>query len=55
MPASHWMPDALSQILAQGRDNVGQAKVQIAHFDQQISALKATHPEAANYSPGSIL
>ena len=47
--------DALSQILAQGRDNVGQAKVQIAHFDQQISALKATHPEAANYSPGSIL
>ena len=47
--------DALSQILAQGRDNVGQAKVQIAHFDEQISALKATYPEAANYSPGSIL
>ncbi|MFL2657568.1 MAG: adenylosuccinate lyase [Akkermansiaceae bacterium] len=47
--------NALSQILSQGRDNVGQAKVQIAHFDEQISALKATHPEAANYSPGSIL
>ena len=47
--------NALSQILLQGRDNVGQAKVQIAHFDKQISALKATHPEAANYSPGSIL
>ena len=46
---------ALSQILAQGRDNVGQARVQIAHFDEQISALKAIHPEAANYSPGSIL
>ncbi len=47
--------ESLSQILAQGRDNVGQAKVQIAHFDEQINALKATHPEAANYSPGSIL
>lgn len=47
--------NALSQILSQGRDNVGQAKVQIAHFDEQIRALKATHPEAANYSPGSIL
>ena len=46
---------ALSQIVAQGRDNVGQAKVQIAHFDEQIASLKAAHPKAANYSPGSIL
>ncbi|MEN8772351.1 MAG: adenylosuccinate lyase [Akkermansiaceae bacterium] len=46
---------ALAQVLAQGRDNVGQAKAQIAHFDEQITALKSTHPGAADYSPSSIL
>jgi adenylosuccinate lyase len=46
---------ALAQILAKGRDNVGQAKAQIAHFDQEITALKSAYPEAATYSPGSIL
>jgi adenylosuccinate lyase len=46
---------ALAQILAQGRDNVGQAKAQIANFDQEIAALKSGYPEAATYSPGSIL
>jgi adenylosuccinate lyase len=45
----------LAAILAQGRDNVGQAKTQISHFAGEIDALKAAHPEAAAYQPGSIL
>lgn len=46
---------ALAAILEQGRDNVGQAKVQIAHFESQIADLKEAFPEAAFYTPGSIL
>jgi len=45
----------LSDILKQGRSNVGQAKVQIAHFEKEISALSAKYLGAADYTPGSIL
>ena len=45
----------LTAILEQGRSNVGQAKVQIAHFGKAIAELSAAHPGAADYSPGSIL
>lgn len=46
---------ALSAILEQGRDNVGQAKEQISHFTAAIESLKEAHPGAADYQPGSIL
>jgi len=46
---------ALEVILAQGRDNTGQAKAQIAHFAAAIEELKSAHPGAADYEPGSIL
>ena len=47
--------EALALILEQGRSNVGQAQAQIAHFESQITLLKATYPNSANYLPGSIL
>jgi adenylosuccinate lyase len=47
--------DALASILEAGRNNVGQAKVQISHFIDQIGTLKSSYPGAADYSPGSIL
>jgi adenylosuccinate lyase len=46
---------ALAALLEQGRNNVGQAKVQIEHFEQAIERLKEAHPGAAGYTPGSIL
>jgi adenylosuccinate lyase len=46
---------ALSAILEEGRNNVGQARVQVARFAEEINALKASHPAAADYQPGSIL
>jgi adenylosuccinate lyase len=46
---------ALSAILQEGRNNVGQAKVQVAHFAKAVNLLKSSHPEAADYQPGSIL
>lgn len=45
----------LSTILEAGRSNVGQAKVQVAHFEKAIAELSAAHPGAADYEPGSIL
>ncbi len=45
----------LEQILADGRNNVGQAKTQISHFCSQIKTLTQNNPEAASYQPGSIL
>ena len=52
LPLDH---TALAQILEQGRNNVGQAKSQIAHFETQIAALKSDYPGASDYAPGSIL
>ena len=45
----------LAAILKAGRDNVGQAKVQVAHFQSAIEKLSALHPGCADYTPGSIL
>ncbi|MFT6181418.1 MAG: adenylosuccinate lyase [Akkermansiaceae bacterium] len=46
---------ALATILEQGRNNVGLAKVQVAHFEAAITQLKEAHSGAADYAPGSIL
>lgn len=47
--------DQLAAILQSGRSNVGQAKVQVKHFEEAIHQLAQSHPGAADYSPGSIL
>ncbi len=46
---------ALSAILQEGRNNVGQAKVQVARFFEEVDLLKTSYPGAADYEPGSIL
>ncbi len=45
----------LSGILEASRHNVGQAQIQVEQFKAVIDSLKAAHPKAADYSPGSIL
>jgi adenylosuccinate lyase len=45
----------LTEILRQGRENVGQAKVQVAHFGEAIQKLQMDYPDAGSYRPGSIL
>lgn len=45
----------LEAIVAQGEANAGAASSQIASFVQSIGELSAKHPDAAAYSPGSIL
>lgn len=47
--------ERLHAILEQGRSNVGQAGVQIQHFQEAVKAIAEAHPEAATYTPGSIL
>jgi adenylosuccinate lyase len=46
---------ALEAIVATGQNNAGAAKSQIATFSAAVIALEEAHPQAAAYSPGSIL
>jgi len=45
----------LMKILEAGRHNTGDAPAQVDHFAEQVATLTAAHPEAASYTPGSIL
>jgi len=47
--------NTLAGILQQGRENVGQAKMQVAHFGEEIQGLQMKYPDAGSYRPGSIL
>jgi adenylosuccinate lyase len=47
--------DELSLIAKNGRGQVGAAREQVAQFSAAVAALETQFPEAANYSPGSIL
>ncbi len=47
--------EQLSQLMEEGKDNAGTARMQVDGFIAQVAALCAEHPEAAKYSPGSIL
>jgi adenylosuccinate lyase len=47
--------DQLAAIVASGEENAGAARSQVDHFASAVAALVARHPEAADYSPGSIL
>ncbi len=47
--------EKFAKILENGRANVGQARQQVAHFTKEIDTLATKHPEAAKYTPGSIL
>lgn len=46
---------ALDAIVAKGEENAGAAAAQIAHFSSAVSTITGAHPEAAAYTPGSIL
>ncbi len=47
--------EQLTALLNEGQTNAGAASQQIQHFTALVSAAKEKHPDAANYSPGSIL
>jgi len=45
----------LDQLMAEGKDNAGTARIQVAAFNKAVNELAAANPEAASYTPGSIL
>jgi len=45
----------LAAIVAQGEANAGAAASQIQHFGSEVAKITSAHPDAAAYSPGSIL
>ncbi len=45
----------LSRIFEEGKSNVGQARIQVSHFKAKISEIIGVYPNAASYSPASIL
>ena len=47
--------ESLNVILKLGRENVGQAKVQITQFSEAIKKIIEGYPESFDYKPGSIL
>lgn len=47
--------DQLTAIIDSGRSNAGDAASQIATFAAAVRQIESAHPEAAGYSPGSIL
>ncbi|MGC6427296.1 MAG: adenylosuccinate lyase [Akkermansiaceae bacterium] len=46
---------SLRTILDESRENSGAAPSQLSHFQALVASTKQAHPEAVNYSPGSIL
>lgn len=47
--------EQLAAIVATGEENAGAARSQVAHFAAAVGELASRHPQAADYSPGSIL
>ena len=47
--------EQLNTLMEEGKENAGTARIQVDSFISQVAAICAQHPEAANYSPGSIL
>ena len=47
--------EQLNTLMEEGKENAGTARIQVDSFISQVAAICAEHPEAANYSPGSIL
>lgn len=47
--------DQLNKLMTDGKDNAGTARIQVTAFNKAVNELAATNPEAANYTPGSIL
>ena len=47
--------EQLTQLMIEGKENAGTARIQVTAFNAQVAELAAKHPEAAAYSPGSIL
>jgi adenylosuccinate lyase len=46
---------ALEAILTQGKNNTGDAPDQVDLFARHVGEIAGAHPEAASYTPGSIL
>ena len=47
--------EQLNTLMEEGKENAGTARIQVDSFISQVAVICAEHPEAANYSPGSIL
>jgi len=47
--------DQLNQLMTAGKDNAGTARIQVVAFNKAVQQLADANPEAANYTPGSIL
>ncbi len=47
--------EQLNKLMADGKDNAGTARIQVAAFNEVVNELAAANPEAASYTPGSIL
>jgi len=47
--------EQLTVLMEEGKANAGTARIQVDAFVAQINALCEEHPDAATYSPGSIL
>ena len=45
----------LASLLTTGRENTGTAQSQVDHFAAEVQKLEVAYPDAANYTPGSIL
>jgi len=46
---------SLEALMTEGQENAGTARIQVDLFASTVSELEQAHPEAAAYSPGSIL
>ncbi len=47
--------EQLNTLMTEGKENAGTARIQVTVFNEQIAKLVAEYPEAAAYTPGSIL
>ncbi len=45
----------LTALMVEGKENAGTARIQVAAFGEKINQLNSEYPDAANYTPGSIL
>lgn len=47
--------EQLTALMEEGKENAGTARIQVAAFAEKVNLLCKENPEAASYTPGSIL
>lgn len=47
--------EQLDALISEGGENTGTARSQVDFFAKEVEKLETSHPEAASYTPGSIL